>query len=158
MTKWLEYNKKIVLIILLVLFMVLALFYFFLIRPLAAEEKNLQEQLKRISDDTSFYQNAIDQLNPQSFTDEEKLLLVGSVPGRPNVEEVIKDLEKNELETGVAIENITFSTNSKGSDQEKVNRIAKQRQTFKKVKRPQPTSQFNSRDLAVGSRFFPMKL
>ena len=58
MTKWFEQNKKIVLIILLVLFMVLSLFYIFLIRPLAAEEKNLQEQLKRISEDTSFYQNA----------------------------------------------------------------------------------------------------
>ena len=97
MTKWFEQNKKIVLIILLVLFMVLALFYFFLIRPLAAEEKNLQEQLTRISDDTSFYQNAIDQLKPQSFTDEEKLLLVGSVPGRPNVEEVIKRSRKKRI-------------------------------------------------------------
>ena len=117
MTKWIEQNKKIVLIILLVLFVGLSSFYFFLIRPLAAEEKSLQDQLNRISEDTSFYQSKINQLKPQSFTDEEKLLLVGSVPGRPNVEEVITELEKTELETGVAIENISFSINSTRSNE-----------------------------------------
>ena len=73
--------------------------------------------MNRISEDTSFYQSKINQLKPQSFTDEEKLLLVGSVPGRPNVEEVITELEKTELETGVAIENISFSINSTRSNE-----------------------------------------
>ena len=158
MTKWIEQNKKIVLIILLVLFVGLSLFYFFLIRPLAAEEKNLQDQLKQISEDTSFYQSKINQLKPQSFTDEEKLLLVGSVPSRPNVEEVITDLEKTELETGVAIENISFTINSTGSNEAENPSNSQTEVGAQAMKRLKPTNQFNSRDLAVGSRSFLRKL
>ena len=118
MTKWLEQNKKIVLILVLILFIVLALLYTFLIRPLAAREEDLRQELVRVQEDTSFYQQKLQQLKPQTFTDAEKLLLVGSVPNKPNVEEMIKDLEKTELETGVAIENMTISINPNGSEDE----------------------------------------
>ena len=118
MTKWLEQNKKIVLILVLILFIVLALLYTFLIRPLAAREEDLRQELVRVQEDTSFYQQKLQQLKPQTFTDAEKLVLVGSIPNKPNVEEMIKDLEKTELETGVAIENMTISINPNGSEDE----------------------------------------
>src|SRR4051812_16830193 len=118
MTKWFEQNKRMVLIIFLTLLIVLSLFYYILIRPLAAQEENLRHQLYRVHEDTSFYQKKLEQLDPKTFTDKEKLLLVGSVPSKPNVEEVIKELEKTELETGVAIEDITISIKPNGINTE----------------------------------------
>ena len=109
MTKWLEQNKNIVLIIVLILFVILALFFIFLIRPLAADEETKRQELNRINDDVSFYQNHLNQLTEQTFTDEEKVLLVGSVPVSPNVEEMIKEFEKTEIKTGAVIDNIAIS-------------------------------------------------
>ena len=77
MTKWLEQNKNIVLIIVLILFVILALFFIFLIRPLAADEETKRQELNRINDDVSFYQNHLNELTPQTFTDQEKELLIG---------------------------------------------------------------------------------
>ncbi len=114
MIKWLEQNKKIVLLIVLFFMLILTVFYLFMIRPLAAQEKNLQQQLKRINDDRSFYQKALKKLIPQKTTDNEKSLLIASVPNRPNVEELIKDMERTELETGVVIEKISSSIHSDG--------------------------------------------
>lgn len=114
MIKWLEQNKKIVLLIVLFFMLILTVFYFFMIRPLAVQEKNLQQQLKRINDDFSFYQRALKKLTPQKATDNEKSLLIGSVPIKPNVEELIKDLERTELETGVVIEKISSSIHLNG--------------------------------------------
>ena len=109
MTKWLEQNKNIVLIIVLILFVILALFFMFLIRPLAADEETKRQELNRINDDVSFYQNHLNELTPQTFTDQEKDLLIGKVPATPNVEEVVKDLEKTEIKTGAVIDNVAIS-------------------------------------------------
>ena len=109
MTKWLEQNKNIVLIIVLILFVILAIFFIFLIRPLAADEETKRQELNRINDDVSFYQNHLNELSPQTFTDQEKDLLIGKVPATPNVEEVVKDLEKTEIKTGAVIDNVAIS-------------------------------------------------
>ena len=109
MTKWLEQYKNIVLIIVLILFVILALFFMFLIRPLAADEETKRQELNRINDDVSFYQNHLNELTPQTFTDQEKDLLIGKVPATPNVEEVVKDLEKTEIKTGAVIDNVAIS-------------------------------------------------
>jgi Tfp pilus assembly protein PilO len=106
MTNWFEQYKKIVLTTILVLFLLLLVFYSFLMRPLAAEEKMKREQLNRVEEDTLFYQQELNKLQPQKFTEEEQQLLVRRVPTRPNVEELIKDIEKTELDTGIVIENI----------------------------------------------------
>lgn len=112
MTKWLEKNKNAVLIVILILFMLLFIFYFFMLRPLAAEEKNQLQQLNRINEDYAFYKQVNKNLEPQSLTDEEKQQLLSSIPIRPNVEELIKDLERTELKTGAVIDSVTFSINS----------------------------------------------
>lgn len=109
MTKWLEQNKNIVLIIVLILFVILAMFFIFLIRPLATEEDTKRQELNRINDDVSFYQSHLNELTPQTFTDQEKDLLIGKVPVTPNVEEVVKDLEKTEIKTGAVIDNVAIS-------------------------------------------------
>lgn len=108
MTKWFEQYKNVVLIFILVLFLLLFLFYSFFIRPLAAEEKTNREELNRIEEDVSFYQQKLADLKPQNFTEEEKQLLVGSIPAQPNVEGIIRDLEKTEVETGIVIESAGF--------------------------------------------------
>ncbi|WP_102274402.1 hypothetical protein [Cytobacillus massiliigabonensis] len=112
MTKWLEKNKNTVLIAILFLFLLLFVFYFFMLRPLAAEEKNQLQELNRINEDASFYEQAINKLESQVFTDEEKQQLLASIPVRPNVEELIKDIERTELETGAVIDSVTFNLNS----------------------------------------------
>jgi len=108
MTKWFEQYKNVVLIFILILFLLLSLFYSFFIRPLAAEEKTNREQLNKIEEDVSFYQQQLAALQPLKFTEEEKQLLVGSIPAKPNVEEIIRDLEKKEIETGIVIESAGF--------------------------------------------------
>jgi Tfp pilus assembly protein PilO len=109
MTNWPEQYRNIVLIAILVLFLFSGVFYFFYIRPLAAEESMKIDELKRIDQDILFYQQELTKLEPKKFTEEEKLLLEGSIPARPNVEEIIKDLEKAELETKIVIESIGVS-------------------------------------------------
>ncbi|MED3623671.1 hypothetical protein [Neobacillus thermocopriae] len=121
MTKWLEQNKNIVLIIILFILLLLVAFYLFMIRPLALEEKNQQQQLNRIKSDFSYYQQSIKSLQPNSFSDEEKELLIGSIPSKPYIEEIIKDLERTELENEVVIENISYNLNeNRLSDDEAV--------------------------------------
>ena len=76
---------------------------------MAADEETKRQELNRINDDVSFYQNHLNELTPQTFTDQEKDLLIGKVPATPNVEEVVKDLEKTEIKTGAVIDNVTIS-------------------------------------------------
>lgn len=109
MTKLFEQNKNIILVIVLVLFLLCGSFYFFMVRPLAAEKENMRQELNRINEDAVFYQESIDHLLPQTFTEEEAEELIGSIPIEPNVEEVIKDLERTELETGTVIDHIAVS-------------------------------------------------
>ena len=109
MTKWLEQHKNIVLIIVLILLAISALFFIFFIRPLTAEVEAKSQELNRINEDVSFYQERINQLSRQTFSDEEMELLVGSVPATPNVEDLIKELEKTEIETGAVIDNVSIS-------------------------------------------------
>ncbi|WP_338470405.1 hypothetical protein R4Z10_16605 [Niallia sp. XMNu-256] len=114
MTRWLEENKNTVLIIVLLLFMILALFFFFVIRPLAAEEEAKEQELNRIQSDVSFYQGHLNELTPQTFTAQEKEVLLGKVPANPSVEDVIKELEKSEIETGAVIDHISISDHPNG--------------------------------------------
>jgi len=46
------------------------------------------------------------------MTEAEKLELMEGIPGRPNLEQVIKDIEKTEGETGTSVSNISFQTES----------------------------------------------
>lgn len=133
MTKWLEQNKNIVLIIILFFLFLLAAFYLFMIRPLALEEKTQQQQLNRIKNDLSFYQQSIKSLQPNSFTSEEKESLLGSIPSKPNVEEIIKDLERTELENEVVIENFSYNVNENGlSDDEAEGKTEEKNQIVQK--------------------------
>ena len=84
---------------------------------MAADEETKRQELNRINDDVSFYQNHLNQLTPQTFTDEEKELLIGSVPATPNVEEMVKDLEKTEIKTGAVIDNVAISIHPNEADQ-----------------------------------------
>lgn len=109
MTKLFQQNKNIILVTVLVLFMLCGIFYFFMVRPLAIQEENMKQELNRINEDAVFYQESIHHLLPQTFSEKEAETLVGSIPIQPNVEEIIKDLERTELETGTVIDHIAVS-------------------------------------------------
>lgn len=115
MLDWVEKNKKIILLMILFLLILMTAFYSFMIRPLVAEKRNHQQQLDEINADISAYKQGINKLKPERLSGEEQALLISSIPGKPNVEDIIKDLQKVASETGAVIENISSTINGNGT-------------------------------------------
>ncbi|MEW8985647.1 MAG: hypothetical protein AB2401_01280, partial [Bacillus sp. (in: firmicutes)] len=88
------------------------IFYFAILRPLAAEKAEKEADLQRIEADTNSYEKVLQTLEPQTMTEAEKQELFQGIPGRPNIEQVIKDIEKTEGETGTSVSAISFQTES----------------------------------------------
>ncbi|WP_209121981.1 hypothetical protein [Alkalihalobacillus sp. BA299] len=109
MSEWLNMNKKLLLYGPLILFLALVAVYLFLVRPLQAEERSHQKELERIHANIAHYQTENDKLIQQALTPIEKKTLLDRVPMRPNVEQIIADLERTELETGAVMDSISFS-------------------------------------------------
>ncbi|MEB1807661.1 MAG: SPOR domain-containing protein [Bacillaceae bacterium] len=109
MTEWLNNNNNRILYSVLIFFLLLVVFYMYFIRPLQAEERSQQEELHRIQTDIAHYQTQISKLTVQSLTPLQKKTLLDRVPMRPNVEQVIADLERTELDTGAVIDSVSIS-------------------------------------------------
>ncbi|MGI8387497.1 hypothetical protein [Robertmurraya sp. P23] len=88
------------------------IFYSAFVRPLAAEKTEKEANLQRIKADASSYEKVLQSLEPQTMTEAEKQELIEGIPGRPNIEQVIKDIEKTEGETGTSVSSISFQTES----------------------------------------------
>ncbi|MFV8828752.1 SPOR domain-containing protein [Alkalihalobacterium sp. APHAB7] len=109
MSEWLNNNKNRILYSVLIFFLLLTVFYMYFVRPLQAEERSQQEELHRIQTDIAHYETQISKLTAQSLTPLQKKTLLDRVPMRPNVEQVIADLERTELDTGAVIDSVSIS-------------------------------------------------
>jgi len=105
-------KEKILIIVIAVLVLFSGVFYFVIVRPLAAEKGEKEAKLQKIEADANSYKKVLESLEPQTMTEAEKLELMEGIPGRPNLEQVIKDIEKTEGETGTSVSNISFQTES----------------------------------------------
>ncbi|MCL7748100.1 hypothetical protein [Halalkalibacter alkaliphilus] len=116
MSEWLDRNQKPVLYIIILLFLGLVSLYIYQVRPLQTEKATQQRELQLIHTEISNYEAQISQLRPQTLTLQDQKRLLNSVPSQPNVEQLVADLERTELETGVFIRNIStaISPNESG--------------------------------------------
>lgn len=111
-------NEKVLIITLAVLVVFSGIFYFALLRPLAADKAEKEATLERIETDTSSYEKILKTLEPQSISEAEKQELFQGIPGTPNMDQVIKDLEIAEGEAGISISNLSFVTGTEEEDQQ----------------------------------------
>jgi Tfp pilus assembly protein PilO len=105
-------KEKILIIAIAILVVFSGIFYWAILRPLAAEQAEKEANLQKIEADTSSYEKVLHSLEPQTMTEAEKQELFQGIPGRPNIEQVIKDIEKTEGETGTSVSTISFQTES----------------------------------------------
>jgi Tfp pilus assembly protein PilO len=105
-------KEKILIIAIAILVAFSGIFYWAILRPLAAEKAEKAANLQKIEADTTSYEKVLQSLKPQTMTEAEKQELFQGIPGRPNIEQVIKDIEKTEGETGTSVSNISFQTES----------------------------------------------
>lgn len=105
-------KEKILIIAIGILVVFSGIFYWAILRPLAAEKAEKEASLQRIETETSSYEKVLQSLEPQTMTEAEKQELFQGIPGSPNIEQVIKDIEKTEGETGTSVSNISFQTES----------------------------------------------
>ncbi|SHP65403.1 Pilus assembly protein, PilO [Mycobacteroides abscessus subsp. abscessus] len=117
-------NEKILIIAIAILVVFSGIFYWAILRPLAAEKAEKEADLQRIEADTTSYEKVLQSLEPQSMTEAEKQELFQGIPGRPNIEQVIKDIEKTEGETGTSVSTISFQTESDEEAQAEVTTTA----------------------------------
>lgn len=108
MSEWLIRNQKPVLYVILFLFLGLASFYLFQLRPLQAQELRQQEELQRINQTLITYEKQITQSEKQTLTVAETEALLARVPLRPDVEQMVADLERTEIETEIVIDSISI--------------------------------------------------
>jgi Tfp pilus assembly protein PilO len=113
-------KEKILIIAMALLFAFSAIFYFAFVRPLAAEKTEKEAALQRINTDASSYEKVLQSLEPQTVTEAEKQELIEGIPGRSNLEQVIKAIEKTEGETGTTVSTISFQTESEEEAQAEV--------------------------------------
>lgn len=103
-------KEKILIILTAILVAFSGIFYFAFVRPLAAEKAEKEANLQRIEADASSYEQVLSSLVPQTMTEAEKQELLEGIPGRPNIEQVIKDIEITEGETETSVSSISFQT------------------------------------------------
>lgn len=113
-------KEKILIIALAVLVLFSGMFYFVLVRPLASEKAEKEANLHRVETDANSYDQLLKTLKPQTVTEAEKQELVEGIPGRPNIEQVIKDIEQTESDTGTSVSNISFQTETDEESQQEV--------------------------------------
>jgi len=108
MNEWLIRNQKPVLYIILLLFLGLASFYLFHLRPLQAQERGQKEELQRLNHTLLTYEEQIAKSEKQTLTIAEAEGLLAKVPLRPDVEQMVADLERTEIETEIVIDSISI--------------------------------------------------
>lgn len=117
-------KEKILIIAIAILVVFSGIFYWAILRPLAAEQAEKEANLQKIEADTSSYEKVLQSLEPQTMTEAEKQELFQGIPGRPNIEQVIKDIEQTEGETGTSVSTISFQTESDEDTQAEVTTTA----------------------------------
>ncbi|MGG7619363.1 hypothetical protein [Bacillus coreaensis] len=117
-------KEKILIIAIAILVVFSGIFYWAILRPLSAEQAEKEANLQKIEADTSSYEKVLQSLEPQTMTEAEKQELFQGIPGRPNIEQVIKDIEKTEGETGTSVSTISFQTESDEETQAEVTTTA----------------------------------
>lgn len=117
-------KEKILIIAIAVLVVFSGIFYWAILRPLSAEQAEKEANLQKIEADTTSYEKVLQSLEPQTMTEAEKQELFQGIPGRPNIEQVIKDIEKTEGETGTSVSTISFQTESDEETQAEVTTTA----------------------------------
>ncbi|ARK31600.1 hypothetical protein [Halalkalibacter krulwichiae] len=106
MNEWFIRNQKPVLYFILLFFLGLVAFYLYQVRPLQAKEQDQQAELQRITNSLQTYQQHLDNSEKQKLSDEEESKLLALIPLRPDIEQMVADLERTELDTDVVIERI----------------------------------------------------
>lgn len=117
-------KEKILIIAIAVLVVFSGIFYWAILRPLSAEQAEKEANLQKIEADTTSYEKVLQSLDPQTMTEAEKQELFQGIPGRSNIEQVIKDIEKTEGETGTSVSTISFQTESDEETQAEVTTTA----------------------------------
>ncbi|MGS2777293.1 hypothetical protein ACVBAX_07935 [Robertmurraya sp. GLU-23] len=117
-------KEKILIIAIAILVVFSGIFYWAILRPLSAEQAEKEANLQIIEADTSSYEKVLQSLEPQTMTEAEKQELFQGIPGRPNIEQVIKDIEQTEGETGTSVSTISFQTESDEETQAEVTTTA----------------------------------
>lgn len=117
-------KEKILIIAIAILVVFSGIFYWAILRPLSAEQAEKEANLQIIEADTSSYEKVLQSLEPQTMTEAEKQELFQGIPGRPNIEQVIKDIEQTEGETGTSVSTISFQTESDEDTQAEVTTTA----------------------------------
>lgn len=117
-------KEKILIIAIAVLVVFSGIFYWAILRPLSAEQAEKEANLQKIEADTTSYEKVLQSLDPQTMTEVEKQELFQGIPGRSNIEQVIKDIEKTEGETGTSVSTISFQTESDEETQAEVTTTA----------------------------------
>ncbi|NEY73050.1 hypothetical protein [Bacillus mesophilus] len=102
-------KEKLLINIIIAFVVLIGIFFLLFIRPLLAEEDLKSGELSKVEVAVADYEKLLSQLQPQALTDEEKKTLLEAIPIRPNIEQMIADLEQMELGTGAFIESIGFS-------------------------------------------------
>ncbi|MCT8137498.1 hypothetical protein H1D32_06925 [Anaerobacillus sp. CMMVII] len=108
MGEWMKVNQKLLLYLFIILILSLLALYMNVIRPVSLAKVEKETELNSIENEIQTFQMMIDNLEPQDLTGQEQASLLKSIPIHPNVEQVIADLEKTELQTRVAIDSIAI--------------------------------------------------
>lgn len=106
MSEWVNANQKLMVYIFIILFLGLVAFYLYIVRPVSLEVNSKEAELTEINSEIQTLESTIAGIEPIILSEVEQERLLSSVPIRPNVEQIIADLEKTELETGAVIDNV----------------------------------------------------
>ncbi|WP_100405001.1 hypothetical protein [Bacillus solitudinis] len=119
MTEWLKKNQKTVFYALIILFLVLIACYVYLVRPVAIEKEEKELLLSGVNNEITTLETTLASLVPDTLSEGEKQQLTESVSIKPEVEQMIAELEKTEIDAEVVIENISVSVLPNVNEQEK---------------------------------------
>lgn len=109
MSEWVRGNLKLIAYLFIILCLLLVAFYIYIVRPVSTEVTSKQLELLVVNQDIQSLQSTLQSIEPKELSKEEQQALLRSVPLRPNVEQIIADLEKTELETGAVIDSLQFN-------------------------------------------------
>ncbi|MFN7251639.1 MAG: hypothetical protein ACK4M9_12710 [Anaerobacillus sp.] len=116
MNDWVRGNGKLLTYLFFILFLILVAFYMYMIRPVSVDVKNKQFELSTVNKEIDVLQTWLHELEVNILTPDEQKKLLSSIPIRPNVEQIIADLERTELETGAVIESLGFIITNSASE------------------------------------------
>ncbi|WP_088103712.1 hypothetical protein [Halalkalibacter urbisdiaboli] len=119
MTEWLKDNQKAIVYLFIILLLALVACYVNIVRPVAHEKANKELILSGIEQEVSALDSTLASLESESLSAVEKQRLLTSVPLKPNVEEIIADLERTEMATDIVIDDISISIEPNAYEEEK---------------------------------------